>query len=140
MKTTRRGKTTFYQSFRSKKQHSGQTTSLTVIIGLDFFDQLPEEAAAVLQLEAFDNKHNLSSDDQYWLDMDGIQRPQLSLILASDMMAYSNDADLVANTIMKALVEGRLHDCGAAGDLMGGGNGNATSIYTTEEPRNTNKD
>mmetsp|Transcript_30183 Transcript_30183/g.43866 ORF Transcript_30183/g.43866 Transcript_30183/m.43866 type:complete len:490 (-) Transcript_30183:233-1702(-) len=89
-----------------KKTESGRTTSPTVVVGLDFFDQLPEEEAAALQLEVFNNNQNLSSEDQYWLDMDGTQRPQVSLILASDVMAYSNDADLVANTIMTALVEG----------------------------------
>eukprot|EP00957_Ditylum_brightwellii_P177057 13488037-Ditylum_brightwellii.AAC.1 len=38
--------------------------------------------------------------------MDGIQRPQVSSILASDVMVYSNGEDLVANTIIVALVEG----------------------------------
>lgn len=61
----------------------------TTVVGLDFFDQ-PE-----------------SGDDKVcWVDMDGSQRPQVSLILAADILCYSNDADLVSNTIQAALVEG----------------------------------
>ena len=63
----------------------------TAVAGLDFFDQEQDE----------DN--NLPP---YWIDMEGNRRPQVSLILATDILCYSNDAELVANTIQAALVEG----------------------------------
>eukprot|EP00546_Thalassionema_frauenfeldii_P014342 CAMPEP_0178917298 /NCGR_PEP_ID=MMETSP0786-20121207/13168_1 /TAXON_ID=186022 /ORGANISM="Thalassionema frauenfeldii, Strain CCMP 1798" /LENGTH=257 /DNA_ID=CAMNT_0020590831 /DNA_START=154 /DNA_END=927 /DNA_ORIENTATION=- len=57
-------------------------------VGLDFFDQIPDD------------------DDTNWKDMSGQPRPQVSLILGADLMAYSNDATLVANSIQTALAEG----------------------------------
>jgi predicted nicotinamide N-methyase len=64
----------------------------TSVMGLDFFDQ---------QSPSPDTPSSAS-----WVDMEGIQRPQVPLILAADILAYSNDADLVANTIQAALTEG----------------------------------
>jgi predicted nicotinamide N-methyase len=61
----------------------------TTVVGLDFFDQ-PE----------------IQDDAKTWVDMNGIHRPQVGLILAADILCYSNDADLVCNTIQAALAEG----------------------------------
>ena len=38
--------------------------------------------------------------------MDGTKHAQVGLILAADILCYSNDATLVANTVQAALVEG----------------------------------
>mmetsp|Transcript_6806 Transcript_6806/g.9937 ORF Transcript_6806/g.9937 Transcript_6806/m.9937 type:complete len:263 (+) Transcript_6806:122-910(+) len=57
-------------------------------VGLDFFDQKPED------------------ENNVWIDTKGVHRPQVNLILGADLMAYSNDASLVANTIHCALSEG----------------------------------
>jgi hypothetical protein len=38
--------------------------------------------------------------------MDGKEHPQVHLILAADIICYSNDAELVAQTIQVALVDG----------------------------------
>lgn len=62
--------------------------SHTQVIGLDFFDQ--EEGGT---------KHN-------WVDMEGGLQPQVDLVLGAEVLAYSNDAVNVANTIQKALKEG----------------------------------
>lgn len=61
----------------------------TTVAGLDFFDQ-PESG----------------DDESYWVDMDGSHREQVSLILGADILCYSNDAEMVSNTIQAALVEG----------------------------------
>lgn len=64
----------------------------------------------VASLDFFDQPGNY--DSQYdacqpnWIDMDGIKQPQVGLILASEVLPYSNDAINVANTIYAALVEG----------------------------------
>lgn len=57
-------------------------------VGLDFFDQKPED------------------ENKFWIDTKGNHQPQVPLILGADLMAYSNDASLVANTIQCALIEG----------------------------------
>jgi predicted TPR repeat methyltransferase len=38
--------------------------------------------------------------------MDGRSQPQVPLIVAADILAYSNDATLVADTLQMALIEG----------------------------------
>lgn len=63
----------------------------TEVLGLDFFDQSEE---------TFDSK--------LWTDMEGGKHPQVNLILGADIIAYSNDAGNVANTIQAALTEGGL--------------------------------
>ena len=76
------------------------------VVGLDFFDQQPDSKSS-------DNAQEVSSDegddrDNTWLDMDGNRHPQVKLILASEILCYSNDAEMVANTIDAALMEGGL--------------------------------
>lgn len=61
----------------------------TAVTGLDFFDQQESSLAGAS-----------------WIDMEGKPQPQVRLILAADIIAYSNDSTLVANTIQAALVEG----------------------------------
>jgi predicted nicotinamide N-methyase len=58
------------------------------VVGLDFFDQ-----------EDGGTKYN-------WVDMDGDLQPQVDLVLAAEVLAYSNDAVNVANTIWTTLKEG----------------------------------
>lgn len=73
-------------------------TDCTLVAGLDFFDQ-----------SSHHNKDNDDDEDDannYWVDMDGTHQPQVSLILGSDVIAYSNDAQLVANTLHAALRAG----------------------------------
>ena len=41
-----------------------------------------------------------------WFDMTGRRHPQVDLVLAADILCYSNDATMVANTLQSALVEG----------------------------------
>eukprot|EP00957_Ditylum_brightwellii_P149492 11384230-Ditylum_brightwellii.AAC.1 len=41
---------------------------------------------------------------------------------------------------MLCVSTGCLYDCGGAGDLMGGSDGNATSNHITEEAKNKNED
>ena len=55
------------------------------VLGLDFFDQ---------------------TGDGSWMDMDGQSHPQVGLILAADILCYSNDATLVASTLQAALWPG----------------------------------
>ena len=59
----------------------------TRVVGLDFFDQ--QDSAA-----------------NCWTDMEGMPQPQVPLVLAADVLAYSNDADNVAHTLMAALQTG----------------------------------
>lgn len=64
------------------------------VAGLDFFDQ-----------PGNDDSHYDASQPN-WIDMTGTKQPQVQLVLAADVLPYSNDAVNVANTIYAALVEG----------------------------------
>jgi predicted nicotinamide N-methyase len=77
-----------------------QVDDRTSIAGLDFFDQMPTEHDGS---DGKQDEHPLSSS---WVDMDGNSQPQVHLILGADIIAYSNDAEMVANTIQAALIEG----------------------------------
>mmetsp|Transcript_38566 Transcript_38566/g.93278 ORF Transcript_38566/g.93278 Transcript_38566/m.93278 type:complete len:458 (+) Transcript_38566:111-1484(+) len=74
------------------------------VTGLDFFDQPGND----------DSKYAGSLPN--WIDMDGNKRTQVGLILAADVICYSNDATNVANTISSALVPGGKAMVMAAGD------------------------
>ncbi|KAL3934175.1 MAG: hypothetical protein SGBAC_010050 [Bacillariaceae sp.] len=74
------------------------------VSGLDFFDQPGND----------DSKY--AGSLQNWIDMDGNKRPQVGLILAADVVCYSNDATNVANTISSALVPGGKAMVMTAGD------------------------
>jgi predicted nicotinamide N-methyase len=71
----------------------------TSVTGLDFFDQINVE-----------HGNDVGNDTVYcsstWMDMDGHSQPQVPLIVAADILAYSNDANMVANTLQVALMEG----------------------------------
>mmetsp|Transcript_18183 Transcript_18183/g.39634 ORF Transcript_18183/g.39634 Transcript_18183/m.39634 type:complete len:455 (+) Transcript_18183:133-1497(+) len=64
------------------------------VAALDFFDQPGNE----------DSKYDDSQAN--WIDMAGAKQPQVRLVLAADVLPYSNDAVNVANTIFAALIEG----------------------------------
>ena len=64
------------------------------VSGLDFFDQPGNYDSEFL------------ADQPNWIDMDGTRRKQVGLVLAADVICYSNDATNVANTIFSALVDG----------------------------------
>ena len=64
------------------------------VSGLDFFDQGGND----------DSDYPASQPN--WIDMEGAKRKQVGLVLAADVLCYSNDATNVANTINCALVEG----------------------------------
>ncbi|KAL7554648.1 hypothetical protein ACHAWF_019023 [Thalassiosira exigua] len=59
------------------------------VVGLDWFDQSGDETST-----------------STWLDMDGGRHERARLIIGADLIVCSNDAELVANTIDSALVEG----------------------------------
>ena len=63
------------------------------VSGLDFFDQPGN----------YDSEYLASQPN--WIDMDGTERKQVGLVLAADVICYSNDATNVANTIFSALVD-----------------------------------
>ena len=67
----------------------------TSVVGLDFFDQAKNNG----------EPSNNACTENSWTDMEGNQRPQVSLILAAEIICYSNDATMVANTIAAALQE-----------------------------------
>lgn len=62
-------------------------TSTTRAIGLDWFDQCPTSSST-------------------WTDMRGNSHPQCRLIVGADLIVCSNDAELVATTIDRTLMEG----------------------------------
>jgi len=64
------------------------------VSGLDFFDQPGN----------YDSEYHASQPN--WIDMEGTKRKQVGLVLAADVLCYSNDATNVANTIQSALVDG----------------------------------
>ena len=88
-------------------------THCALVAGLDFFDQssshnnnnnnTKEEEE---EEEEEDSTTRAAKKKNYWVDMDGTQQPQVGLILGADVIAYSNDAQLVANTLQAALREG----------------------------------
>jgi hypothetical protein len=69
------------------------------VLGLDFFDQ--EDTSTTPPTATTNPTTNTT-----WTDMEGKKHPQVSLILAADIICYSNDATLVAQTIQSALMEG----------------------------------
>jgi len=69
-------------------------------VGLDFFDQ---EGNRDQDEEETETATDL---DPSWVNMEGTKMPQANLILATDVLPYSNDSTLVANTIQAVLVPG----------------------------------
>lgn len=56
------------------------------VLGLDWFDQQPEEEDGVESVEREENT---------WIDTDGVSHGQFRLIIGADLLVCSNDADLV---------------------------------------------
>ena len=89
------------------------------VCGLDWFDQHQQCQENQESLEdncdtagdtgvtcTDDNEEERRSSNNTWVDMDGIEHAQTRLIIGSDLIVCSNDADLVASTIDCALMEG----------------------------------
>jgi predicted nicotinamide N-methyase len=70
------------------------------VSGLDFFDQ-PGNS----DYNGDDDNNDVLVSGG-WIDMEGTRRPHVKLILGADIIVYSNDATMVANTIHSALMEG----------------------------------
>lgn len=87
------------QNLRENIKLNGLEDTGVTVSGLDFFDQPGNCDAPKLHIDKEDQ-------DQGWIDMAGKKRPQVGLILASDIIVYSNDALMVANTIEAALAPG----------------------------------
>lgn len=64
-----------------------EISSTTRVIGLDWFDQCPTSSCT-------------------WTDMRGDSHPQCRLIVGAELIVCSNDAELVATTIDRTLMEG----------------------------------
>jgi len=73
---------------------NGFDKSSASVAGLDFFDQPGN----------YDSKYDSSQPN--WINMTGAKQPQVRLVVAADILPYSNDGVNVANTIFAALVEG----------------------------------
>ena len=90
------------------------------VCGLDWFDQQKQQsqenqeslegksttAGYTGSTSTDDNEEERRSSNNTWVDMDGIEHAQTRLIIGSDLIVCSNDADLVASTIDCALIEG----------------------------------
>jgi len=85
------------------------------VLGLDWFDQQQqtqqqsnesEREGDIATTEQHHHAKKKRSDSDTWVDMDGIEHSQARLIIGSDLIVCSNDADLVASTINIALMEG----------------------------------
>lgn len=72
---------------------------VTSVVGLDFFDQAPGG-------NDDDYKTDIFKDSATWMDMEGKRQPQVPLILGADIIAYSNDGEMVAHTLDAALLGG----------------------------------
>mmetsp|Transcript_37948 Transcript_37948/g.82545 ORF Transcript_37948/g.82545 Transcript_37948/m.82545 type:complete len:444 (+) Transcript_37948:230-1561(+) len=100
-----------------------QSGNETRVIFSDYLDQILDnlkrnirlnnlddsDRAAVTGLDFFDqpgNDDSVCDSPLCWIDMDGTKQPQVSLVLAADVICYSNDATNVANTIKAALIPG----------------------------------
>ena len=76
----------------------------TKVAGLDFFDQGENVTTDVCEHVAASVAGDGEVDNDHWIELNnGIKQSQVSLILAADILCYSNDAVLVANTINAAL-------------------------------------
>ena len=86
------------------------------VAGLDFFDQQTLEqqeeqqqqygtTSLALPIENATTTTTTNTEPS-WFDMDGQARPPVRLILAADILCYSNDATLVAQTIHATLIPG----------------------------------
>lgn len=60
------------------------------------FDQHPDK----------DDTDAVEREENTWVDTDGILHGQVRLIIGADLLVCSNDAELVAETIESALMEG----------------------------------
>ena len=81
------------------------------VLGLDFFDQEDCTKTTPTTTGLTNDEGNQATTinptaNTTWTDMEGKEHPQVSLILAADIICYSNDATLVAQTIQSALMEG----------------------------------
>jgi len=88
-----------------RNAHLNKLDHCTSVLGLDFFDQgsLEEEGKTK---DNDDDNPTPPSGCCTWTDMNGNPQPQVHVILAADVIAYSNDAMLVATTTHACLVEG----------------------------------
>eukprot|EP00804_Cyclotella_cryptica_P017595 CCRYP_006723-RA/>CCRYP_006723-RA protein AED:0.37 eAED:0.37 QI:0/1/0.5/1/0/0.5/2/263/287 len=66
------------------------------VLALDWFDQQPLE----------DSSDPVEKEANTWVDMDGTSHGQFRLIIGADLLVCTNDAELVAATIYRALMEG----------------------------------
>lgn len=66
------------------------------VVSLDWFDQQPHEDCA----------DPVEGEENTWVDMDGVLHGQFRLIIGADLLACTNDAELVAATIYRALMKG----------------------------------
>ena len=78
------------------------------------FDQHPDK----------DDTDAVEREENTWVDTDGKSHGQVRLIIGADLLVCSNDAELVAETIECALMEG-----GRAGKRT------VLLLYTYEDPR-----
>ena len=82
------------------------------VLGLDWFDQQQQVADDQIkdndeQDEDTTNTANDSDENSNtWVDINGIHHDQARLIIGSDLIVCSNDAELVAATLDSALLEG----------------------------------
>jgi predicted nicotinamide N-methyase len=100
--------TDYNHSARDNLERNARLNNLddyTSVNGLDFFDQnLYVENSETLEDDVSDDR--VDSFSTTWMDMDGNRQPQVPLILAADIIGYSNDAQMVAITLQVALIEG----------------------------------
>lgn len=95
-----------------RNAHLNDLSNCTSVVGLDFFDQPSSNTddCPYGYKGSSGNEAETDADDSgernYWVDLKGEKHPQVGLILAADIIVYSNDAELVADTIQNALVGG----------------------------------
>ena len=83
------------------------------VLGLDWFDQQQQltDEQQIKDNDEEDEETTTTAKDSdeksnTWVDMDGIHHEQARLIIGSDLIVCSNDAELVAATLDCALLEG----------------------------------
>jgi predicted nicotinamide N-methyase len=98
--------TDYNQAARDNLERNARLNNVddyTSVAGLDFFDQMLSENDEKCENDVGGDNVCFSTT---WMDMDGHSQPQVPLIVAADILAYSNDATMVANTLKVALIEG----------------------------------
>jgi len=77
------------------------------VLGLDWFDQEEHQEQQQKQQQSDDGSDTSGEDNaNTWVDVEGKEHAQVRLILGSDLLVCTNDADLVASTIDGALIDG----------------------------------